>query len=427
MHILYLYQFYNSPDCYTTAKHYWFIRYLVEQGHKISLITSDHFRNERITNEFEWLPEGVEVVHIPVSYSNEIGIARRGLAFLKYMSKAFIAGLRMEEPDVVFGISTPLTTAWIARQIARIKRVPWVFEVKDLWPLVPIEVGAIKSKAAQKALYRAERNLYESAAHIVSLSPGMTEYIENTGTPQEKVTTIVNGTDYPLIERVTETELDKLRSEHDLHGKKVVLYGGKYGRMNGIPTMIQAVEQLAHRDDLRFVFVGYGYYNDAIDELASRQNNVVSISAKPKYQMFPWFKLADISLFSVIGAPSLGTASPSKVFDSLACGAPLIMINKGWATDLVLSERVGFATPPADADGLARTIEESISDEAELQAMSERGIALAARDYDRRDHVRRLEAIFEAVVAGTPVAIMVSDVDKTIRQEKEVLTPAAVA
>lgn len=403
MHIIYVYQFYNSPDCYTTAKHYWFIRHFVDQGHKVTLITSDHFLKERITNEFDWLPEEVDAIHIPVSYANEMGIVRRGFAFISYMTKAFFSGLKIKKPDLVFGISTPLTTAWTARQIARFKNVPWVFEVKDLWPLVPIEVGAIKNKGAQKLLFRSEKKLYESAAHIISLSPGMTEYIGSVGINADKITTIVNGTDYPLIDRVSNVQLENLRREHQLENKKIVLYGGKYGRMNGIPAMVEAVRKLAHRTDVKFVFVGYGYYSELIDELAEQQENVCSIPPKPKHQMFPWFKLADLSLFSVIGAPSLGTASPSKVFDSLACGTPLVMINKGWATDMVLNERVGFATTPGDAASLAATIEQALSNDEELNAMAKRGKQLAATLFDRRIHVRQLEAVFESVYHGEPV------------------------
>ena len=420
MHILYVYQFYNSPDCYTTAKHHGFIRYFVDQGHKVSIVSSRTFLDQRITNEFEWLPNGVDATHIRVPYANEMSVARRSIAFADYMVRALAAGLRMEKPDVVFGVSTPLTAAWTAKQIARIKRVPWVFEVKDLWPLVPVEVGGITNPLAVRGLFRMERKLYESAAHIVSLSPAMTDYIVGTGTSPEKVTTIVNGTDFPLIDRVSDSEVDRLRAEHGLEGKKVVLYGGKYGRMNGIPSLIAAVGRLAHREDLQFVFIGYGYFAPSVEQLAANQANVTALPALPKHQMFPWFRLADLSLFSVIHSAALGTASPSKVFDSLACGTPIVMINEGWATDLVLKERVGFATPPGNETSLAETIENAFADEVGLRAMGERGRALAERDFDRRDHVKRLEAVLQAVVDGQPVLAGVAAVDEQTEAKRKI-------
>ncbi len=396
MHILYVYQFYNSPDCSTTAKHHGFIRYFVEQGHTVSLVTSRTFLDQRITNEFEWLPPGVEAVHIPIAYGNEMGVGRRGVAFVDYVFRALFAGLRMQKPDVVFGISTPLTAAWTARQIARIKRVPWVFEVKDLWPLVPIEVGAIKNPFAQRALYRMERKLYESAAHVVSLSPGMTDYIVGTGTPREKVTTIVNGTDFYLIDRADEARLSHLREEHGLTVKKVILYGGKFGRMNDVPMLLRAAERLQHREDLHFVFIGYGYLQPQIDDAVDRLPNVSTIPTLAKHQMLEWFRLADLSLVSFVDIPSLGTNSPSKLYDSLAAGTPVVVTNPGWTKDLIEREQVGFFSRTGDDAELVATIERAFSDPQALAQMAARGRALAERDFDRRDHVKVLEAVLAA-------------------------------
>ena len=198
----------------------------------------------------------------------------------------------------------------------------------------------------------------------------------------------------------------------------MILYGGKYGRNNDIPTMLRAVERLADRDDLQFVFIGYGFLEPEVLEAAARLPNMTALPALPKHQMFPWFELADLTLFSVVGVPSLGTASPSKVFDSLGAGTPIVMISPGWATDLVVRENVGFATPTGESDALATVIEEAFADPEALKAMGERGLALAVRDFDRRDHVRRLEAVFEAVVARKPVTPYVAEVDRQLADEK---------
>ncbi len=427
MHILYVYQFYNSPDCSTTAKHHGVIRYLVEEGHTVSLVTSRTFLDQRITNEFEWLPEGVDAVHISVPYENEMGVARRGLAFASYVVRALVSGVKMEKPDVVFGISTPLTAAWTARQIARIKRVPWVFEVKDLWPLVPIEVGAIKNKMAQRALYRMERKLYESAAHVVSLSPGMTEYIVKTGTPEEKVTTIVNGTDFYLIDRPNEARLAAIKAKHGLTGNKVILYGGKFGRMNDIPTLLRAAKLLQHRDDLHFVFIGYGFLQPQVDEAAASLPNVTTIPTLAKHQMLEWFRLADLSLVTFIDVPSLGTNSPSKLYDSLGGGTPVVVTNPGWTKDLIEREDVGFYVPTGNDAELAATIERAFADEEALAAMAARGRALAERDFDRREHVKVLEAILEAAANGESPKKRIEALNDVPNGSKAAKSAAAVA
>ncbi|HYE95858.1 MAG TPA: glycosyltransferase family 4 protein [Rubricoccaceae bacterium] len=400
MHILYVYQFYNTPDCATTAKHYVYFRHLTAQGHRVSLVTSRTFLEQRLTHAFEWLPEGVDVHYVDVRYANEMGSAARLRAYATYMVRALTAALRFGRPDVVVGVSTPLTAAWAARQVARVRGVPWVFEVEDLWPDFPIQMGAIKSPLAQRVLRRAERALYRSADHIIAHSPDMASHILAHGGTPERLTTLVNGTDFDLLDRVPEARLAELRAQHGLTAKKVVLYAGKYGRANDIPLLIRAAERLAGRDDVRFVFTGYGFLAPLVEEAAQRLPNVVALPGLPKHLALEWFRVADLSLVSFIGLPILATNSPSKLYDSLGAGTPVIVTNPGWTKRLVERHGVGRYVPAGDADALAAAIEEVFADEAALAEMGRRGRALAEAEFDRAAHVRRVEAIFEAVVHG---------------------------
>src|SRR5690606_10546 len=147
-----------------TCRHYSFMEQLAEK-HKISLVTTDAWRALKITDEFPWLPEGIELYESKVAYNNKMGVAGRLLSYGGFAAYCLKAVLQMPKPDVIWAVSTPLSTPWVAAKVARLRNIPWVFEVQDLWPSFPIEMGAVKNKMLQKLLYREEKKLYESAAH----------------------------------------------------------------------------------------------------------------------------------------------------------------------------------------------------------------------------------------------------------------------
>ena len=142
MHVAVFSQYHTNPDCPATSRHYTLLAHLAKT-HRVTLLTTPAWKGQRLTHEFAWVPEGVEIREVAIPYENKMGPARRVLAFAQYARWAVREGLRIEKPDVIWGISTPLTAAWAAAQVARWRRVPWVFEVQDLWPAFPIAMGEI--------------------------------------------------------------------------------------------------------------------------------------------------------------------------------------------------------------------------------------------------------------------------------------------
>ncbi len=392
MHIAVFYQFYHTPDCAGTARHYSFFRRWAAR-HKITLITTRAVFDKRLTHQFDWAPPGVEVVMFDVPYDNTMGAQQRLRSYVRYASRATLKGLSISRPDVILGISTPLTAAWAANVVARRRGVPWVFIVQDLWPAFPIEMGAIKNRWAQRRLYALEHRLYRSAAHVVPFSPDMETHILHHGIAAEKVTTQFNGTDFWLLEACTETDVEALRKAHGLAGKQVVLYGGTLGRANDIPTLIQAAERLTHRTDAQFVFIGHGYLNNLVQEAADRLPNVTILRPQPRHRMLAWFKLADLSLVSFIDRPVLAANSPAKFFDSLGAGTPVIVTNPGWTKQFVEEHRCGWYVPPSKAEALAHCLERVLADPDALAAAGQRGMAVARKEFDRDVLSDQLEAI----------------------------------
>lgn len=397
MRILFFYQYYHNLDCAATGRHYQFIRRLARE-HEVHVVTSDHWEQRRQSHLFEWAPEGVTIHRIRAPYNNAMGIRARLGAYATYAAGALAAGLRAPRPDVVVGTSTPLSTAWVAARVARLRRVPWVFEVRDLWPAFPIEMGAIRNPWLQRRLVALEKRLYDAASHIVPLSTDMQAAIEAGGTPASKLTTLVNGTDLDLAAGVTDAAIAALRDQLAIGDRRVVLYAGTFGRANAIPALIGAAERLRHRDDLVFLFLGDGFYRPALEEAAGRLPNVRVLPPEPRHAIFTWFGLASLSLVSFIDLPVLAANSPAKFFDSLGMGTPVLVTNPGWTREFVEAHGCGWYAGAAEPDSLAAGIQAALDDPAALAEAGKRGRAAAA-SFDRR-HLAEAFASIVAAAAG---------------------------
>lgn len=392
MHILLLYQYYHNPDCAATGRHYTFLRHLA-RNHTVTVLTTRLWHDRRITDDFPWAPPGVDVRMLPVPYDNRMRIARRAWSYARFALKSIREGSRVTRPDVIWGSSTPLTAAWSAYRLARSLRIPWVFEVRDLWPDFPIQMGAIPWPFVQNRVRALEKRMYASAAHVVTLSSDMREHVVSRGLPADRVTTLVNGTDLDLIDRIAPAEVDALRAAHGLAGKHVVLYAGSYGRANDIPTLAETVRLLSDRPDLHFVLAGHGYHQPVVDRLAAETDRVLSLPPQARMQALAWFKLADLSLVPFLDLPVLAANSPAKFFDSLGAGTPVIVTSPGWTRELVERTSSGWYAPAGDARQLADAISEVFRDPDRLERTAAAARRVARDQFDREALAGDMEAI----------------------------------
>ena len=397
MHVAVFSQYHTNPDCPATSRHYTLLAHLAKT-HRVTLLTTPAWKGQRLTREFAWVPEGVEIREAAIPYENRMGAARRALAFAQYAGWAVREGLRMEKPDVIWGISTPLTAAWAAAQVARRRRVPWVFEVQDLWPAFPIAMGAVPTALARQQLYHMEKRLYQSASHILPLSPDMARYVTDLGIPPEKITTVLNGTDLELAARATPEAVAKLRQAQGLAGKRVILYAGTFGRANDMPTLVAAAEAMAAVDsDAVWLFLGHGYFEPLVAAAAARwPGRIRLVGGQARHEVFAWFALASVSVVSFLGLPVLDSNSPAKLYDSLAVGTPVVVTNAGWTKILVEQHACGWYVPAGNALALVARLRELLNSPAQLDAAGTNGKALAAREFDRQQLAMRVQRILEA-------------------------------
>jgi glycosyltransferase involved in cell wall biosynthesis len=401
VHIAVFSQYHTNPDCPATSRHYALLAHIAKT-HRVTLLTTQAWAGQRLTQEFAWVPDGVELRVADVPYDNRMGPARRALAFAQYAAWAVREGLRIDKPDVIWGISTPLTAAWAAARVAQWRRLPWVFEVQDLWPSFPVAMGAVPTALARQQLFRLEKRLYNSAQHIIPLSPDMTRYVTDLGITPEKVTTVLNGTDLELTARATPKAVAALRREQGLEGKRVILYAGTFGRANDIPTLVAAAETLVAADaSVVWLFLGHGFHAPLVVAAAARwPGRIRHVGGQPRHAVFSWFALAQVSVVSFLNLPVLDANSPAKLYDSLAVGTPVVVTNQGWTKELVEREGCGWYVPAGDAAAMARQLAQILAQPAETEAAGRRGQQLAKREFDRQQLAAVVQGLLEDAVAS---------------------------
>ena len=399
MHIAVFSQYHTNPDCPATSRHYSLLAHLA-RTHRVTLITTRTWEAQRLTHQYPWLPQGVQMRAADVPYQNKMGPARRVLSFAQYAAYAVREGLLLERPDVIWGISTPLTAAWAAAQVARQRGIPWVFEVQDLWPSFPIAMGAVPTRFAQNRLFALEKSLYRSARHILPLSPDMTRYVTQQGVEASKITTVLNGTDLELAALATPEAVAALRQQQGLAGKQVILYAGTFGRANDIPTLVAAAEQLARqRPDVVCLFMGLGFHEPLVRAAAGRCAAIRLVPPQPRHAVFAWFGLADISVVSFLNLPVLDANSPAKFYDSLAVGTPVVVTNQGWTRALVEQEGCGWYSPAEDAVALAARLAGLLVRPDILRQAGENGRRVAAAQFDRQNIAATVQRLLEDAAA----------------------------
>ncbi len=393
MHILVLYQYFHSPDAPGTGRHYSFVKKWAAH-HRVTVVSSKSGFTSPITSRYPAAPSGADLVSFDVPYANRMGIVQRLLAYRSFARQAVAhATTEMDRPDVVFATSTPLTVAWAGRKVARHWNVPWIFEVRDLWPDFPIEMGAVPGRWLPSRLRRLEYELYGSADHIITLSPDMERHVQAHVADPGKVVTHLNGTSFDLLDVVPPENGEALRKRHGLGDRRIVLYAGALGRANGIPVVLDAAKRLSDREDIVFVFVGAGFAQSDVDRAASEQPNIVSLPAVPKAEIFAWHKLAAVSLVTFIDKPVLATNSPSKFFDSLSSGTPVVVTNDGWTRRFVEDHRCGWSIERLDAADLAGKLRTVLDDAPALLEFGDNGAKIARQLFDRERMADQIEDV----------------------------------
>lgn len=366
MRIVYLHQYFNTANVAGSTRSYEFARRLIGDGHEVHIVTSDRTQPVAGNSWHVVDVEGISVHSVSQPYSNDMNPAARIRAFLRFAVSASKLA-RSLRGDVVFATSTPLTIVLPALVAIFGRRTPFVMEVRDLWPSVPIAMGYLRNPVVRSLAKWLERVAYRRAAKIIALSPGMADGVIAAGGRRDKVSVIPNMSDTARFQAhgADSSEFSDLYPQ--IAGRPFVVYTGTFGRVNGIEYMVKLASAYAEIDaNLAFVAMGEGAERqpvvNAATELGVLNKNFFVFDPVPKKDL-PLILANAIACSSwVVPIKELEANSANKLFDAFAAGRPMLINHGGWQEKLLVSSGAGIALSPTDIREAATQLAERLSD-----------------------------------------------------------------
>lgn len=380
--------------------------WLVQKGHDVQVVTGfPNYPGGRFYPELPvriWKREeidGVRINRVILYPSHDRSALRRMMNYGSFALSASVLGtLLTRKPDVVYVYHPPATVGLPALLWKKLRGVPFVFHVQDLWPESVVESGMAGAGRLNSILERAIgwwcHRIYSSASSVVTLSPGMRRMLIERGVPSEKVIFIPNWVEESIYFPVPRDE--SVAKDLGMSGRFNVVYSGNVGHYQNLPTALQAAALLRDLSDFQLVIIGDGLAVNELRELATHLEleNVLFLDRRPYREMAGITAIADVLLVSLKELPFFEVTIPSKTQVALACGRPVLMAVKGDAADLILEAGAGVVCTPGDVLGMAEAIRKfhSMSSQ-ELSAMGEQGRAFYEAELSIDSGASRLESL----------------------------------
>lgn len=383
MKILYIHQYFKTPSEPGGTRSYWFCKELITQGFKVVMITSRNNQRKIILRENI---DGIEVIYIRNKYKNNYGIVRRFISFINFMFLSSFVSLKEKEIRLAYITSTPLTVGFPALVLKKIKRINYLFEVRDLWPEVPIQMGGLNNSLLQKISRWFEKTVYKNALHIVALSPGMAEGIIKTGISVDKVSMIPNMSKNDIF--FFREKNNEILKQYKLDESKFnVIHFGAMGIANGLEYIIDAALILKKKNisDIVFLFTGEGGMEKQLKKLVTQfdLNNVKFLGKFNMQEMSEIVNIADCSIVTFLDLPVLYTNSPNKLFDSLSAQKPIIVNSNGWTREMVEENNCGRYVSPKNPAELADTLIDWKNNPDKVKILGKNARILAEKKYNK--------------------------------------------
>ena len=338
MKVLYIHQYFRKPEHGGAIRSYYLAKSLVDAGVNVDLVTS-HNKNAIKVEEFD----GITIHYLPVKYDNKLGFWRRIIAFVSFMLMSFNYCRKLKNINLVYATSTPLTVGFTALLLKKIRQVPYYFEVRDLWPEAPIQMGYIKNRFVKSSLRWFEKKVYNNSSKIITLSPGMKEGVERVITKDISIEVLPNISDCEFF-NFEEKDI-KNTFYFGAAEKFVVTYLGAIGKVNDLESLLKAALECKKQelDEVLFLVAGRGRELLNLKQKAQKLglNNVRFVGFLNRQEVKKLLNVTDASFISFDNKPILETNSPNKFFDSIASGKVCVVNNKGWIKDLIEENEIG--------------------------------------------------------------------------------------
>jgi glycosyltransferase involved in cell wall biosynthesis len=342
--------------------------------------------------------DGVRVLRTWVFATRGRGFLSRLLNYLSFPVFSLLAIRKLGRTDVIYVQSPPLFTGLAALWFARLKRAPFIFNVSDIWPQSAIELDVLRNRFAIRMSEALERHIYRRATRITVATPGILERLATRGVPRDKLFLLTNGVDTAAY-RVGEPDRE-LASRLGLDGHKVFMYAGLLGLAQGLDVILEAAK-LTSNPDILYVLVGEGAEKATLVAKAEAQgiSNVRFLPIQPTATLPALLNLVYATIIPLRRLDLFKAALPSKMFDSMAAGRPIVGPLWGEAAELVRAADCGLVVEPEDARAVHEAVETLAADPALAQRLGEHGRSYVIEHFDRDDIAARLATLLEETAA----------------------------
>jgi glycosyltransferase involved in cell wall biosynthesis len=391
MRILYFHQHFATPQGAGGTRSYEFARALVARGHAVTMVCGAHAQSglclpwDAAAGWSRGDVDGIDVISLPLAYSNRDGLARRAATFVGFAARALRLALT-ETYDLAFATSTPLTAALPGLAARWLRGKPFVFEVRDLWPELPRALG-VRNPLLLGAMSVLEWAAYCGADACIGLSPGIVAGIRRRAPRGRAITLIPNGSDLELFH-------PRLRAPLTLPGLApgdfVAGFTGAHGPANGLDALLDVARELRRRGDVRIklAFIGDGKEKDRLRAAAAAAglDNCRFYDPVPKQQLGAITASLDCGLMVLKDVPAFydGT-SPNKFFDYAAAGIPILNNYPGWLAGLITEAGAGVVVPPGDPVAFADALQALAADPERCRRAGAAARMLAEQRFARAD------------------------------------------
>lgn len=402
MHILLIHQAFAAINEPGGTRHHEMARVMVKHGHKVTIITSpvSYLTGQNQRGKSRWVtreePEpGITILRAYTYPALHRSFFHRIISFFSFMFSSFFIGLGVKNVTVVWGTSPPIFQGWTAWLLSRLKGVPFLFEVRDLWPAFAVAVGVLKNKFLIRLSEWLERFLYRHADEMVVNSPGFIEHIQKRGA--KKITLVENGVDVSMFDRIETGK--EFRQSHDLDKQFVVLYAGAHGMSNDLNVILDSAEKMCEDKGTTFLFVGDGKEKANLMRTAEEKglSNVIFMPSVPKNEMNKVLAAADACVAILKPIEMYKTTYPNKVFDYMAAGKPVLLLIDGVIRQVVEQANCGVFIQPGDSNKLANQIKQMENDMEGTRKMGLRGREYVQEHFDREQLACKMESILQGL------------------------------
>jgi glycosyltransferase involved in cell wall biosynthesis len=400
MHILLIHQIFVKLDEPGGTRHHEIARYLKKQGHDVTVIGSPvSYLTGGIKEGSEARKQtddlGVTIIRSYTLPTMNRSFVWRVFSFFSFMISSFFNGLFVRDVDLVWGTTPPIFQAPTAWLLSRLKGVPFLLEVRDLWPAFAVAVGVLKNKTLIRMSEWLERFLYRHADQVMVNSPGFIDHVKANGA--EHVALIPNGTDPDMFR--PEAKGTAFREKHDIQDKFVLLYAGAHGLSNDLDVLLDAAGRLKNNKAIQFVLLGSGKEKPRLQKEAADKglDNVLFLPPVPKVEMSEALAAADACLAILKPIEMYKTTYPNKVFDYMAAGRPLILAIDGVIREVIEEAQAGVFVPPGDPDSLVEAVKEMASNREKCRKMGMNGRQMIESRFSRKRLAKEFNMLLENI------------------------------